>query len=134
MTCLNDQIVRLESSFKQIKASLSKEQNGVDWPYLHTPYTKNIDKSDPQEIEFSKSNKMNSILTDFVIDDLPEEKQKTFLSMEFVNRPLFCRIRLTGLHKTNNDGQCDSDIFEKVSEPICYYKVCFRLIFIREYR
>ena len=96
----------------QIKASSNKEY-GVDWPYFYTPSMENITKSLSQEIDFSKGNQIRLILTDFKIDYLSKEKQKAFLSMEFVKRSSLCRVRITGLHKTTNDGKFHPDIFKK---------------------
>lgn len=123
-SCQPDKSLRLESIFQQIKASVSKDENGVDWPYLHTPYTKEKIKSNPIELDFFQNKEIKFILTDLTFDDLPETEQNAFIKWEFLNRPLFCRVRLNKLHKTNPEN-CSPDAFKSLLEPLCYYKVRF---------
>lgn len=122
ISCHN-KIVRFEVHFKQVKVSLSKIQNGVDWPFVHTPYTKEIKKSDPNKLKFLDKEEIIFILTEIKNKELPKEKQTLFIHLDFVNRPMICRMRITGVKKKTNDGECEPKIIDDVFEPVCYYKV-----------
>jgi hypothetical protein len=119
----NDKIIRFEVNFKQVKVSLNREQNGVDWPFVHTLYTKEIKKLDPKKMKFLEKNEISIILTEFNSNDLSQKKQTLFFHLDFVNRPMICRIRITGVKKKTNDGSCEPKMIEDVFEPVCYYKV-----------
>ena len=123
--CHENEFVRIESDLNQIKSSLNKDENGVDWPHYETPFTKDTLKSNGEEFNLNEIKKMSLILIEMNINDLPEEEQYSFIHLEFVNRPFICRIRITGLQRKTNDGTCDPNIYREISNPACYYKVCY---------
>lgn len=124
--CHENEFVRIESDLIEIKSSLNKDENGVDWPHYQTPFTKETLKSNGEEFHLNEMKKKSFILIEMNINDLPEEEQEYFfIYIEFVNRPLICRIRITGLQRKTNDGTCDPDIYREISSPACYYRVCY---------
>jgi tRNA A37 threonylcarbamoyladenosine dehydratase len=123
ISCKNNEIVHLEGNFKRVKASLSKKENQVDWPFVHTPFTKDIQIIDPNQMKFFSEKQIDLTLTEINIDQLPQVKNNLFIYLDFVNRPMICRIRINGLHKKLKNEKCDAHILDEVNEPVCYYKV-----------
>ena len=120
----HDQIIRFQGYFTRRKVSLDKEENGVEWPFVHTTFTKEIIKSDPYQMNFFENEQMKMIFIDLKIEDLPKKKENLSIYLEFVNRPMICRIRFIHLQKKNNDDQqCNTKVFDNIYEPVCFYKV-----------
>jgi len=120
--CEKNEVVRIRGHFTRIKASLDKTGNGVDWPYVDTPFTKETGE-EPNKLKFYNEKNIKFILREINYKDLPDTKENIFIYLEFVNRPMVCRIGIIGLQKTTNGRRCDEQILDKVNEPICYYKV-----------
>jgi hypothetical protein len=122
INCENSKFIRINGYFTRIKASLDKTENGVDWPYVHTPFTKEMGK-DPNKLKFYNEKNIDFILREISYKNLSHTKANIFIYLDFVNRPMVCRIRIIGLQKTTNAHGCNDEILDEVHEPICYYKV-----------
>jgi len=114
---------RLNGRFHRVKKSLDKNGNEVDWPFVHTPFTKEIEKTDPIKMKFFDNEDMEFTLSQISVKELSNVKQSFFIYLDFVNRPMICRIRVNGLRQKTNGSSCKADIVDEVNEPICYYKV-----------
>jgi hypothetical protein len=127
--CETNKIFRIIAQFNRIKASLDKKENSVDWPYIDSPIKKEIKKIEPIKIKFQEQSQMNIRLGQFHVDELSEKKHDLFIYLDFLNRPMTCRILINGLYKRKHDGSCESVVLERVTQPLCYYKVNLTLNF-----
>ena len=115
--CPNEEVIFI-AYFSRVKPSLDEDGNGVGWPFIRTRYMKNI----PTELNFFNKAEMNLILAAIEIKKLTSTIEAFLINIDFVNRPMRCRIRINGLHKAA-DQSCEGKLMKSLFEPVCYYKV-----------
>jgi hypothetical protein len=123
VTCEKNQVIQMTGRFDRIKKSLKKDQNGVEWPYIHTHFTKEIEKTDPIKMKFLDDAHINIILTQIDVNEFKDETNIFSIYLDFVNRPMACRIVIPSIKLKKKDGSCNSIDAENCRHPICYYKV-----------
>jgi hypothetical protein len=122
-TCENNKFMLITGQFSRVKKSLDKLENGVDWPFLHTEFTKENAKSPPIKMKFFNKDKIDIPLFRIQIDELSKKKGAIFNYLDFVNRPMVCSIRLLSLINKTQPNSCDPIIIDQIYSPVCFYKV-----------
>ena len=124
----NKKDIDLNGEFQRIKQSLDIENNNVEWPFLRTSFLNEKDSKEPRKMKFLKKQLQNFDLIQTNVEKLPEGQQPLFIYLDFINRPMVCRVRLTGL-RHQAKGSCDMNNVHNftVYEPVCLYKVSFIL-------
>jgi hypothetical protein len=121
--CENNKVMLITGHFSRVKKSLDKIENGVDWPFLHTQFTKETSKSSPIKMKFFNKDKIDIRLFRIHIDELSKKNDTIFTYLDFVNRPMVCSIRIIGLTNKTQPTSCHPMIIDQIYSPVCFYKV-----------
>jgi len=121
--CENKKVMLITGHFSRVEKSLDKIENGVDWPFLHTQFTKETSKSPPIKMKFFHKDEIDIRLFRIQMDELSKKKDTIFTYLDFVNRPMVCSIRLIGLTNKTQPSSCHTIIIDQIYSPLCFYKV-----------
>ena len=123
ITCVKKKYLQMTGHFTRVKSSVKKDKKGVDWPIIHTKYTKEIKKSDPIIMNFIKKDQIDIIFDEIQVNQLKNGKNNLTIYFGFINRPMVCSHFFQGIEVKEKVGTCNPFNFDSVKSSMCYYKV-----------
>jgi hypothetical protein len=121
ITCVKKKYLQMTGHFTRVKSSVKKDK--IDWPIIHTKYTKEIKKTDPIIMNFVKKDDIDIIFDEIQVNQLKNGKNNLTIYFEFINRPMVCSNFFQGIQVKGKDGTCNPFNFDSVKSSMCYYKV-----------
>ncbi|UJR38584.1 hypothetical protein I4U23_031248 [Adineta vaga] len=120
----NKKKFEIQGKFIREKETLKKEIFDVEWPFIHTNYTKQ-NKKEPLKMKFHEKTDMDLILYEFSLKTFfNNSKNSLEIYLPFVNRPMSCKYDLTYELKDQNQTTCENiQMNQKKIHPICFYQV-----------